>query len=182
MMKQTLRFPARLSYAVALVLLAGFVCLYDQTALAENSSGKRSGGGDALTESEAPTASEASGANRSEKELRETEDKGLEAGIRGDAGAAAQLLAEDYQGMTPTGSVEDKSQFVTGVRMGSLRADSFYQDERYVRIFGETAVSTGRLSLKQQDGFTQTRYTRVYVRRQGRWQLFIMQTTRIARQ
>jgi ketosteroid isomerase-like protein len=175
MMKQTICFFARLSCTVALVLTLGLVCSYNQTALAENAGGS-DGGGTAATESAA------SNANRSEKELMETEDKWLEAGIRGDARAAEQLLAEDYQGMTPTGSVEDKSQFVASVRMGSLRADSFHQDERYVRIFGETAVSTGRLSLKQQDGFTQTRYTRVYVRRQGRWQLFIMQTTRIARQ
>jgi ketosteroid isomerase-like protein len=148
-----------------------FVCSYNQRALAENAEGDG-----------AVAKSTASGTNRNEKELMETEDKWLEAGIRGDAGAAALLLAEDYQGMTPTGSVEDKAQFVAGIRMGSLRADSYHQDERYVRILGETAVSTGRLSLKQRDGFTQTRYTRVYVRRQGRWQLFVMQTTRIARQ
>lgn len=166
--------PARLSCTIALTLILGFVCSSNQTALAENA-GSNSGDG-------ASAESTAAGANRSEKELMEMEDKWLEAGIHGDASAAAQLLAGDYQGMTPTGSVEDKSQFVAGVRAGSLRAESYHQDERYVRIFGETAVSTGRLSLKQQDGFTQTRYTRVYVRRQGRWQLFIMQTTRIARQ
>lgn len=167
-----MRFPARLSYAVALTLALGFVCSSNRTALAENN-GSNSG---------AAAESAATGGSRSEKELMETEDKWLEAGIHGDARAALQLLAEDYQGMTPTGSVEDKSQFVANIKMGSLRADSYHQDERYVRIFGETAVSTGRLSLKQQDGFTQTRYTRVYVRRQGRWQLLIMQTTRIARQ
>jgi hypothetical protein len=147
------------------------VCSYNQTALAENAEGDG-----------AVAEGAASATNRNEKELMETEDKWLEAGIRGDARVAALLLAEDYQGMTPTGSVEDKAQFVAGIRAGSLRADSYHQDERYVRILGETAVSTGRLSLKQQDGFTQTRYTRVYVRRQGRWQLFVMQTTRIARQ
>lgn len=173
MMRLTIRSLARLSCVVALTLMFGFVCSYNQTALAEKSGGSNNSGG---------AESDAGSANRSEKELMETEDKWVEAGVRGDGVAAALLLAEDYQGMTPTGSVEDKAQFVAGVRAGSLRADSFYQDERYVRIFGETAVSTGRLSLKHQDGFTQTRYTRVYVRRQGRWQLFIMQTTRIARQ
>jgi ketosteroid isomerase-like protein len=169
MMRQTIHLLARLSCAAALVLTINFVCSLNHPAL-----------GEAVGKSAGPE-SEAASASRTEKELKETEDKWLEAGIRGDANAAAQLLAEDYQGMTPTGAVEDKAQFVAGVRAGSLQADSFYQDERYVRIFGETAVSTGRLSLKRQDGFIQTRYTRVYVRRQGRWQLFIMQTTRIAR-
>jgi hypothetical protein len=171
MMRQTIRFPASLSCTIILTLTFGFICSYNKTALAENA-----GGNIAAAES-APA-----GANRSEKELMEMEDKWLEAMIRGDAKVAALLLAEDYQGMTPTGAVEDKAQFVSGVRAGDLRADSYHQDERYVRILGETAVSTGRLSLKRQDGFTQTRYTRVYVRRQGRWQLFVMQTTRIARQ
>jgi hypothetical protein len=171
MMRQPIRFPARLSCAIILTLMPGFVCSYHQTALAENAEGNI-----------AVTESASSGVNRNEKELMETEDKWLEAGVRGDAKMAALLLAEDYQGMTPTGSVEDKAQFIASIRTGSLRADSYHQDERYVRILGETAVSTGRLSLKQQDGFTQTRYTRVYVRRQGRWQLLVMQTTRIARQ
>ena len=171
MMRQTIRSLFRLSCTIILTLMLGFVCSYHQTALAESAEGDG-----------AAAESAAAGANRDEKALMETEDKWLEAGIRGDARAAALLLAEDYQGMTPTGSVEDKAQFVAGIRMGSLRADSYHQDERYVRILGETAVSTGRLSLKQQDGFTQTRYTRVYVRRQGRWQLFVMQATRIVRQ
>lgn len=173
MMRHMIRFPARLSCTIALALMLGFICSHNQTARAWNVEGDSA----AAVGKSAPL-----GTNRSEKELMETEDKWLEAGIRGDAGGAALLLAEDYQGMTPTGSVEDKAQFVSDVRAGSLRADSYHQDERYVRIFGETAVSTGRLSLKRRDGFTQTRYTRVYVRRQGRWQLFVMQTTRIARQ
>jgi hypothetical protein len=171
MMRQTIRSLFRLNCTIILMLVLVFVCSYHQTAQAENADSNG-----AVAES-APSV-----ANRNEKELMETEDKWLEAGIRGDAGTAALLLAEDYQGMTPTGSVEDKSQFVASVRAGALRADSYHQDERYVRILGETAVSTGRLSLKQQDGFTQTRYTRVYVRRQGHWQLFVMQTTRIVRQ
>ena len=174
MMRHMIRFPARLSCTIALTVTLCFVCSHNQTALARNVEGDSAV---AAVGKSAP-----SGTNRSERELMETEDKWLEAGIRGDAGGAALLLAEDYQGMTPTGAVEDKAQFVADVRAGSLRADSYHQDERYVRIFGETAVSTGRLSLKQRDGFTQTRYTRVYVRRQGRWQLFVMQTTRIARQ
>lgn len=156
---------------IIFMLAFSFVCSYNKTALAEDA-------GSNIAAAESAPA----GANRNEKELMETEDKWLEAGIRGDARMAALLLAEDYQGMTPTGSVEDKSQFVSGIRAGSLRAESYHQDERYVRILGETAVSTGRLSLKQQGGFTQIRYTRVYVRRQGQWQLFVMQNTRIARQ
>jgi len=129
----------------------------------------------------ASAGGEASLVGRVEKELAETEDKWLAADIKGDGGVAAQLLGEDYQGMTPSGAVQDKAQFLAEVKAGDYRADSFYQDERYVRVFGETVVTTGRLSLKGQNGIAQTRYTRVYVKRQGRWQLIIMQTTRITR-
>jgi hypothetical protein len=161
------RFPARTACAVALALLVNLACSpYPTTLAATNGEG---------------ATGETSVARNAERELTETEDRWLEGGIRGDAKVAAQLLAEDYQGMTQSGAVEDKAQFVAEVKAGSLRADSFYQDQRSVRIFGETAVSTGRLSLKDQDGITQTRYTRVYVKRQGRWQLIIMQTTRITR-
>jgi hypothetical protein len=169
MMRQIVRFLARTACAVTLALLLNLAGTpYLTTLAATNGEGTH-------PESEIPVARSV------ERELTETEDKWLEANIRGDAKVAAGLLAEDYQGMTQSGAVEDKAQFVAGVKDGSLRADSFYQDQRSVRIFGETAVSTGRLSLKAQDGITQTRYTRVYVKRQGRWQLIIMQTTRITR-
>jgi len=167
MTRQTTHLLARTACAVALALILNLSCSPQLTTLA-------------ATNGEGATG-ERTGAGRAERELSETEDRWLEANIHGDAKLAAQLLAEDYQGMTQSGAVEDKAQFVADVKAGGLRADSFYQDERSVRIFGETAVSTGRLSLKAQDGITQTRYTRVYVKRQGRWQLIIMQTTRIAR-
>ena len=169
MIRQIVRFLARTTCALALALTLNIFCSLVPTAFAE-SNGKTTG-----------PESETSALSRNEKDLIEIEDKWLEAGIRGDAKTAAQLLAEDYQGMTQSGAVQDKAQFVAEVGAGGLRADSFYQDERYVRIFAETAVSTGRLSLKQHGGIAQTRYTRVYVKRQGRWQLIIMQTTRITR-
>ncbi|MBA3804914.1 MAG: nuclear transport factor 2 family protein [Acidobacteria bacterium] len=169
MIRQIACLLARTTCAFALALTLNFVCSLVPTAFAE-SNGKSTG-----------PESETSVAGRNEKELVEIEDKWLEASIRGDAKTAAQLLAEDYQGMTQNGAVVDKAQFVADVKAGGLRADSFYQDERYVRIFGETAVSTGRLSLKYQAHIIQTRYTRVYVKRQGSWQLIIMQTTRITR-
>lgn len=169
MMRQTVRFLARTTCAAVLALILNLACSAHLATLALTS------GEGARAEGEIP------GAGRAEKELTRIEDGWLEASIHGDAKLAAELLAEDYQGMTQSGAVEDKAQFVAEVKAGSLRADSFYQDERSVRIFGETAVSTGRLSLKGEGGITQTRYTRVYVKRQGRWQLIIMQTTRITR-
>lgn len=170
MMRQIARFLARTACALILALILNLACSSFLPALAGT---KGAGAGS--------VEGEATNAGRTEKELTEIEDRWMEAGIHGDAKLSAQLLAEDYQGMTQNGAVEDKAQFVAGVKAGGLRADSFYQDERYVRLFGETAVSTGRLSLKYQDQIIQTRYTRVYVRRLGRWQLIIMQTTRITR-
>ncbi len=170
MIRQTTRFLARMtSSALALALTLNIACSLVPAVFA-GSNGNSNG-----------PEGETSLVGRNEKDLIEIEDKWLEAGIRGDAKAVAQLLAEDYQGMTQNGAVEDKAQYVADVKAGGLRADSFYQDQRYVRMFAETAFSTGRLSLKYQDHIIQTRYTRVYVKRQGRWQLIIMQMTRITR-
>jgi hypothetical protein len=169
MIRQTVHYLVRLNCALALALVLNIICPHGRTAQAAHA-------GDG-----ASATSETSIAGRVEKELLEVEDKWLEADIHGEDGLAAQLLAEDYQGMTPSGAVQDKAQFVADVKAGGYRADSFYQDERSVRVFGDAVVSTGRLSLKAQNGITQTRYTRVYVKRQGRWQLIIMQATRISR-
>ncbi|MDQ3010967.1 MAG: nuclear transport factor 2 family protein [Acidobacteriota bacterium] len=49
-------------------------------------------------------------------------------------------------------------------------------DEVKVRVYGDTAVITGRVTTEEK---VQSRFTRVWVKQQGRWQLVSAQSTRI---
>ena len=61
--------------------------------------------------------------------------------------------------------------------------DSYKFDEITLRIFGEVAIVTGRLSgqIQESDGThdINQRYMRVYVKRNERWQAVATQVTRV---
>jgi hypothetical protein len=79
--------------------------------------------------------------------------------------------------------VRTKAEMVSAYDSGKLKYESVKFDEIKVHPYGETAVVTARSTAKGQDNgkdFSgQYRYTRVYVKRQGRWQLVATQSTRI---
>ena len=68
-------------------------------------------------------------------------------------------------------------------RAGSVDFDSLVADEINVRVYGDTAIVTYRSTAKgkDQDGAIdeQRRWTRVFVRKDGRWQLVHSQGTTI---
>jgi hypothetical protein len=87
----------------------------------------------------------------------------------------AQIGAEDFIGIGPSGTVRTKAQVIADFTSGSLRFQSITTDDVRWRVYGDTAVETGRSTMIGQDlGKTvprDNRFTRVWVKRQGRWQL-----------
>jgi ketosteroid isomerase-like protein len=93
---------------------------------------------------------------------------------RGDAAFLEGALTDDFVGVGPLGFMLNKQQWV-GRYAGGLSYESFTFDEVDVRIYGDTAVVTGR--QKQAGGFQgndvggEFRTTLVLVERDGRWLL-----------
>ena len=87
------------------------------------------------------------------------------------------LLTNDYLGGTPTGQAQTKQQFIDGVMAGALFAGKAEQTDRKVRIYGDTAVSTGIVTGNV--GGAKVRYIRVFVKRNNKWRLVAAQGTRI---
>jgi hypothetical protein len=71
--------------------------------------------------------------------------------------------------------VRTKAQVIADFTSGSLRFQSITTDEVRWRVYGETAVETGRSTMIGQDRGKavprDNRFTRVWVERQHRWQL-----------
>jgi ketosteroid isomerase-like protein len=103
-----------------------------------------------------------------------------------DTKAYARLLGDDYVYTNQDAVVRTKAQMVSAYDSGSLKYESLKFDEIKIYPYGDTAIVTGRSTSKGQDNgkaFSgQFRYTRVYVKRQGRWQLVATQATRIPEQ
>lgn len=78
---------------------------------------------------------------------------------------------------------EAGSEIVQGFKSGSFHYDSREISELTVRVYGSTAVVTGRSNQKGQengkDYSGDYRFTRVYSKQGGRWQTVALQTTLI---
>lgn len=107
--------------------------------------------------------------------LRQLDQERIQAQIGADAAALNRLYAEDFIGIGPSGTVRTKAQVLADFTSGSLRFQSITTDDVQWGVYGDTAVETGRSTMNGQDrGKTvprDNRFTRVWVKRQGRWQL-----------
>jgi uncharacterized protein (TIGR02246 family) len=102
---------------------------------------------------------------------------------RGDAAAIARIYADDYVATSAAGLVRTKSQVIEDLKSGAIKIESITGDEINVRAHGETAIVTGRHTTKGRDrgrdASGQFRFTQVYLRRDGRWQLAVFHYSRI---
>jgi ketosteroid isomerase-like protein len=108
-----------------------------------------------------------------EAAVLQTEQDWYAALVRKDAARLESFLAEDFilSGLYP--SVETRAQYLQTVQMPDRTLEPLVLEDRRVRIYGDTAVSTGRAQLKgvwnDRPLAITFRYTDVFVLRAGHW-------------
>ena len=91
--------------------------------------------------------------------------------LDGDATALGSLLADDYIGITASGTLQTKDNLLAELRSGKVRFTVLNISDRKIRFYGTTALVTCRAEIRGTtpegavSGFD--RYTRVYVRQSG---------------
>ena len=115
--------------------------------------------------------------------VRQAERDRRDAMLRGDAQALGGLLAEDYVGTGARGRVRTKAEVVAQYRSGAVKYESINDEDVKTRIYGSAALVTGRTRSKgKEEGKSfggEHRFTRVWVERQGRWQLVAWHSSRV---
>src|ERR1041385_4253455 len=110
-----------------------------------------------------------------EETIRKLDNERIQAQIHAYRTALDRIYAADFIGVGPSGTVRTKPQVLLDFTSGDLKFQSITTDEVQVRVYGNTAVETGRSTMIGQDkGRTvprETRFTRVWVKDQGQWQL-----------
>src|SRR6516165_2799724 len=110
-----------------------------------------------------------------EQAIRKLDNERIQAQIHADAAALDRIYADDFIGVGPSGTVRTKPQVIADFTSGDLRFQSITTDDVRVRVYGNTAVETGRSTMNGQDKGNavphDTRFTRVWVKQQGRWRL-----------
>lgn len=106
-----------------------------------------------------------------------------EAVVKADIPALERLLHADYVHHRPRGTVENRAQYLENRKARLVEFESLVPDEIKVRLYGDTALVTGRSTAKGKDHHgkmdDQRRWTRVLVRHDGRWQFVGYQGTPI---
>jgi ketosteroid isomerase-like protein len=114
--------------------------------------------------------------NRSvEQVIRQLDHERIQAQIGANAVALDRIYADDFIGIGPSGTVRTKPQVISDFTSGNLKFQSITTEDVRVRVYGNTAVETGRSTMIGQDkGKTvprDNRFTRVWIKEVGRWRL-----------
>jgi ketosteroid isomerase-like protein len=126
-----------------------------------------------------PLAAQASGSV--EDSVRALESRRAQALLKADTVALSQLVADDFVEISRLGMLRTKADNLREIASGALKLNAVRYDSLVVRIYGDVAVLQGIADNSGTfRGFPFTgkiRYTRVFVRRAGRWQAVAMQQT-----
>jgi hypothetical protein len=84
-------------------------------------------------------------------------------------------LSDDYTLVTPTGAVKTKEDVIRELSAPGMRMEPFEPFDVQVRLYGDAAIVIGRMRQRFVLGgiryANDVRYTDVYLKRKGKWQL-----------
>jgi ketosteroid isomerase-like protein len=122
--------------------------------------------------------------DRLHREIENLEAQWRTALMQNDVATINRLLADDYLGINPNGTLETKADALTLRRSGTVKISSLDPINMKVRVYGDTAVVTSQVQLEGHDGDRDIsgryHYTRVYSRRSGEWKIVSFEASRIA--
>jgi len=118
------------------------------------------------------------------KELTQIEQKLVKAWLERDSKTVGSILAADWSVIDLTGRVLTRTQVLQELGSGERKIESGSIDDLNVRTFGNVAIVTGRSVLAGSYQGTRVsvvqRFTDVFAKRDGRWQIVASQGTQVA--
>jgi len=126
--------------------------------------------------------------SKAEKEVLAALEEFKQANLKGGAEGAAileKLYADDYTRIMTDGAIYRKAQTLDSLRAGKTKYESFQYSDVKIRVYGNTAVVTAIVktvgtTYGGPTSPTGVRWTQVLVKRGGKWQPVLLQTTRLA--
>jgi len=117
------------------------------------------------------------------KEVLAADARRIAATIAADVKTLGEILRDDLTYIHSSGQLETKAQVIDEITSGKLKYRAIVPSEQGVRVFGDWAMVTGRAQLKVNSGGKSlgfwVRFTEVWVRSEGIWQLAAWQSTRL---
>ena len=79
-----------------------------------------------------------------------------------------EVLAEDWVGVFSNGETITRERLIVAAAPPDLEVAQTFSDFT-LKMFGDTAVTTGRVEVKAGEETVRQRFMRVYAKREGRW-------------
>ncbi|HZG51557.1 MAG TPA: nuclear transport factor 2 family protein [Pyrinomonadaceae bacterium] len=121
-----------------------------------------------------------------EQEILKVDGELLDAIWRADVKMRERIADDALIYTTYYGSVLNKAEWIAHVGKSAPASSRQIRDDLRIRISGDTAIVSGRVTVKIENphstGRIQSRYTNVYVKRQGEWKLIAAQVTEVKKQ
>ncbi len=119
-----------------------------------------------------------------EKELMDLEQAWGTAWLKADMAFLDRILSDEYIETDFEGVMRNKKQALDTLKSGESVLTSFVTDDMKVKVYGTTAVVTGRntskLSFKGKDVSGVYRWTDTWVKKDGRWQCVASHSSKVA--
>ena len=121
-----------------------------------------------------------------ERAVARTDSIRLGALLAHDTAVVRRVYADGFRSILPSGAIRTRSEFLRDLAAGTQRYDTVSHSGQRIEVVGEAAIITGHSTQRGREArtgtslVTQTRYVRIYVRRDGRWQLWYTQLTAIS--
>ncbi len=120
-------------------------------------------------------------ATSSEDEARTMDNRRHQAILAADIAALETLLADDLIFIHSNGTVDNQGQFLAPLKSEDLRVKNTVHEDVRVRVFGDVAIVTGKMTptavFKGEERTYTFLYSNVWVRRNDRWQMGHWQST-----
>jgi hypothetical protein len=102
----------------------------------------------------------------------ESERQWAESVATGDPSTVERILADDFLGVDPKGTLYDKAKMIADTRNAPQNFVSNRLNEVKVRFYGEIAIAQGNESWERRTGERgRFVWTDTWIRRNGRWQI-----------
>ena len=131
----------------------------------------------------APARAQMGAAPSVEEQIKKMEKDRAAAVVKADVATLEGLTSDDYVLINANGQVSNKAETMSSIKTGKIKLTSNEVSDLKVRVYGNTAVVTGKANSKGTIGGRELKgpvmFTRVYVKKNGKWQSVAFQQTPI---
>ena len=90
-----------------------------------------------------------------------------------------EILAENWLGVFPSGETLTREQLISGGAPAGAEVEQTFS-EFSLHLFGDTAITRGRVEVRVEEEHIRQRFMRVYAKREGRWWAVAVQVVAIS--